>query len=127
MKQKELKVKFNGEDKTIMFDTTKLDNKIDDVLCNYDYDLDYLEDGRVIEVEEFAGVNTYLTLTPSRFNSKNRFGAITDTCDFTIEVQLYNPKTGNEIIITDYAKDFEVGEYVYDYYSYYGLKQSDFL
>lgn len=127
MKQKELKVRFNGDAKTILFDTTKLDEKINDVLWNYEYDWDKLESHIPIEVEGFAGENTYLTLIPSYFTTKSGWGATRGTCDFDIEVQLYNPKTDNEIIITDYEKNVEVGEAIYDEYAYYGVKQSDFL
>ena len=127
MKQKELKVRFNGDEKTILFDTTKLDDKINDVLCNYEFDWDKLESHIPIDVEGFAGENTYLTLKPTHFSTSRGCGAETGTCDFDIEIQLYNPLNGNEIIIEDSMSDVEVGEDIYDYYSYYGVRQSDFL
>ena len=127
MEQREIKAKVNGEYKTILFDTTKLDNKLEDVLYNYDYDWDKLESGQEIEVEMFAGENTYLTLKPSNFSTSRGCGAKTGTCDFDIEIQLYNPLNGNEIIIEDSMSDVEVGEDIYDYYSYYGVRLSDFL
>lgn len=127
MKRKEIKAKVNGEKKTILFDTTKLDDKINDVLCNYEYDWDALESGQEIEVEGFAGINTYLTLKPTYFKTESNFGATRATCDFEIKVQLYNPSNDNEIIIEDFADRVEVGEAIYDYYAYYGVRQSDFL
>ena len=79
-----------------------------------------------IECVEALGVNTSLTIIPSYVRTRRGFGCDMLLVDFDVEIYLYNPLTDNEIIIETSVDDVEL-ESIYDYYSYYGVRQSDFL
>lgn len=126
LNMEQIKAKVNRVEQTINFDTTKLFRMVEQYVCDYDYDFDSVERKEPIECVEALGVNTSLTIIPSYVRTRRGFGCDMLLVDFDVEIYLYNPLTDNEIIIETSVDDVEL-ESIYDYYSYYGVRQSDFL
>ena len=131
MKREEIKVKFNGDEKTILFDTTKLFRIVDEKLneyvdgddCNYDDIIEQTWNG----YEDVFGENVSMEFRVSEIKKATSYGCDYILFDMEAIVTLKNPKTGNEIVIRHEAKDFEYEGMIYDPMQYYGVSWKDFM
>lgn len=127
MKKQQIRAKVNGEYKDILFDTTKLFDFVEQYIGEYEFDYDKLENYEPVDADEVFGQNVSLTIKPTHVDCRRGGGCETYLVDFDVEIYLYNPLTDNQIVIETSLKDCEFEGAIYDYYSYYGVSQRDFL
>lgn len=127
MKKQQIRAKVNGEYKDILFDTTKLFDFVEQYISEYEFDYDRLENCEPVDADEVFGQNVSLTIKPMHVDCRRGGGCETYLVDFDVEIYLYNPLTDNQIVIEKSLKDCEFEGAIYDYYSYYGVSQRDFL